>query len=753
MADNERAADLIRRLRADAGMTLEQLAEAAGVSVRGISDIERGVTVAPRAATLRALAGGLGLDEAATANLVHSSSSALQPPADLLEGIRPPRLADFVGRDEEVAQLEAALARPGAVAVITGPAGFGKTSLAIETAARLSPDSDTAFVEASKAGRDPLTPLEVIRSILMQIDDDIVEPQQHLAAAIARWSLIAAAKRPVVILDNVATEDQVRPVLTAAERGAILVTSRRTIAGLEATTRLSLDSLQHRSSVEFLERVIPAAQRTREQISELAAICNGVPLALRIAANRIASRPATTAGDYVARMQSEERRLALLVAGDLSVEAAFAPSYADLGASQAALFRSLALIDSTAFDATTAAVAAGISVSEAEDGLETLVDLSLVESRSGSRYRLHDLVRLIAASRLQLDDPAVVEGARERLTYWLLACALEVANAWMSPTGRTPIPEHWKVPGASITVLTPGQEFSRNWVIVEAANWRPALRRVADSGDHESVDLVVGGLQPVSQATAEWDGWHDLNELGLRSARALGDPRIIARHSAFLSWTWMLERGDPVAGFAAAEESLRLAESVGDEALISTARVATAWICLATGQVQAGLEHVEAAFAGLSGPEHYGALLQARALEASLRRALGDFESSAQASSEILEVTTYTPSGDDEWEINVTRALALEENARANIALGRLDRAEPSLDALFRIGESHRMDLPIARARSLRAALRMAQGDRDAAEIEVAAVRAITGKYPGNPHAEMIAAEVEGLLNRQPPSR
>ncbi|MCS5714179.1 helix-turn-helix domain-containing protein [Herbiconiux sp. CPCC 205716] len=735
---------LLRNLRQSASLTLEELSERSGVSVRGISDIERGVSAAPRRSTLAALAAGLDLDGDDSESLLVAARRARTVDSDLPSALRPSRLNDFTGRERELTELDAMLAVASPVVVITGPGGFGKTTLAIECTSHHAPAEGLVFVDLAGQGRPPLSPLEVVQSVLRQTDEDLADPPTSLTEAVARWEVVARLRQPTVLLDNVASEDQVRPILSALVRGPIILTSRRTVAGITATGRLTLDSLEPPMSVKLLGRIIPESQRGPTDLQELAALCNGVPLALRIAGNRVASRPATSVRDYVDRMQSEERRLGLLVAGDLSVETVLAVSYDELDAGTAALFRASSIIDGLTFDSRIAAAASGQSHSDAEMRLESLVDLGIIESRGDNRYRMHDLLRVFAASRLRLESSAdEVASAQDRLMYWLLRTLLVVVG---DKSVEVPIPEEWEIFRLDDDPEGADERTARAWVLAEADHWWPAVRRAASVGDHDAVLRVAASLQWRSAKWHEWGRWHELNELALRSATALGDKRLQSLRSSLLAWTAMTELGNPILAQQSALTALEIAESIDDAYASSRARYFYAWASLYAGQTEGLEEHLTLAIDGYEETGAFSEARQARTIRGVLYRRLGQHERAVSELTAVLNElpAAFTEDGED-FATSFSRNVVLEELANSYVEVGDPESALRMADALVSMISTLDMDVFTARSRIIRARALLAGSRTDESLDELEKVGRVLAEYPPNGHVAMMLVEAEAL--------
>lgn len=563
--------DLLRRARLDQGLTIQSLADRSTVSPRAISDIERGISTVPRRHTVLALAAALGLGAARRDRLLAAvrASARKQTAAGRHATVTPLPVSDFTGREAELTRLAALLdtGQDPQTILVSGSPGIGKTSVALEAARRT--ERAVVFVDLDGLGPDPLTSVEVLQSLLRQtpaVDGTIPESADSLAAL---WREVAAERQPLVVLDNAASEAQVRPVVTPDVRGHVVVTSRRVLSGLSGAQHLSVGHLGVDESVQLLTSIIPAAQRDGADLVELARLCDHVPLALRIAANRVAADADRTVEDVSAGLRSEERRLRDLVAGDLAVEAAFELSHRGLDAATAALFHAVAVTDGHDFDAGVAAVAADIDVDTAQDGLDTLADLGLLEPLRGDRYRLHDLITLYALQHLRADGPDSEAEHRLRLRRRLLAL-LERAGAWFEPD-RDPLREGEDAAGF------PDAAAARAWIEREWPLWWSAFRGAAAAGEDTIVLDVADALHWYSDLWSQWGHWRDLFAIATASARRLGDRRLEAVHLGYVAWAELRERADETAAVAVARDARVAAIAAGDRTQESWALLYEAW--------------------------------------------------------------------------------------------------------------------------------------------------------------------------------
>jgi transcriptional regulator with XRE-family HTH domain len=563
----------LRSIRLGRGLTLEQLAEASGVSVRGISDIERGVRDRPRRSTIDALSDALQLDATTRRELAREQirHALAESPA---EAVQPHRLQDFVGRDAEFRTISEHFqsARSGIpqTAIIAGPPGVGKTALAIEAAQRLREPGDVPLF-LDLLGPNPALarpPLSVLQALLREaFDPEDGDPPSTMGPCIVKWQEVCARRSRIIVLDNAAEEAQIRPVLAGGNL-RVIITARRSLAGLENVERIHLDPLPAEESIRLLHEIVPPGQRTDQDVIELARLCSDLPLALRIAGNRIASQPAQTMADFVHRLRSDDRRLRVLVAGDLSAEAAFRVSYDDLDPFTARVFRNLCLIYGLMFEARVAAVLMDAPVIDVEDSLDELVELGLLELIGRARYRLHDLIRVFSANELRREDEEAGERAQARLRDWLLATAA-LAGSFFDPAR--------KINPADVPEWMPDHEEADRWLRRNADKWWAALQDAAHHGRNREVVDVADALRQYADTWMAWNSWQDLYLLSVAAARSAGDKHAEATQLCHLAWADLVEQDDPASALARAQEANAAAKQTGDDLTLGRAALYEGW--------------------------------------------------------------------------------------------------------------------------------------------------------------------------------
>ncbi|WP_439380802.1 AfsR/SARP family transcriptional regulator [Amycolatopsis lexingtonensis] len=330
----------------------------------------------------------------------------------------PGDIADFAGREPELSRLLSvrdglAHTAPTAVVIeaIDGMAGIGKTTLAIHAAHRLAGQYGDAqlFIDlhGHTTGQEPVTPAAALDTLLRALGVAADRIPLDPDARAALWRAELAGRSMLVVLDNAADAAQVRPLLPGSARTLLLITSRRRLVGLEAAHTLSLDVLPETTAVALFAGIVgddrPAAEAGA--VRDVVELCGHLPLAIRIAAARLRTRPAWTVAHLADRLRQAGRALAELSAGDRSVAAAFALSYGHLDAAQQRMFRLLGLNPGPDIDVPAAAALADVTPGEAEQLLESLVDDHLLQQPVTGRFRFHDLVRQHAHTTAQTDEP------------------------------------------------------------------------------------------------------------------------------------------------------------------------------------------------------------------------------------------------------------------------------------------------------------------------------------------------------------
>ncbi|AXK34601.1 AfsR family transcriptional regulator [Streptomyces armeniacus] len=369
------------------------------------------------------------------------SLSADEPArAGTTDALRPAQLpatvADFTGRAGFVAelgdQLAAAEGTVMAVSAVAGIGGVGKTTLAVHVAHAASehfPDGQL-YVDLQGAGPTAAEPEAVLGAFLRSLgtpDTSIPDGVQERAAM---YRSLLAGRRVLALLDNARDAAQVRPLLPGTAGCAALVTSRARMVDLAGAHLVDLDVMSPEEAMTLFTRIVGDERTTteRQAAMDVVAACGFLPLAIRIAAARLAARRTWTVSILASKLADERRRLDELQAGDQAVKATFELGYSQLDREQARAFRLLGLAEGPDISLHAAAAMLDRGPEETEDLLESLVDTSLLESAAPGRYRFHDLLRLYARTCAERDEhpPSEREAALARLLDFYLATAAAV---------------------------------------------------------------------------------------------------------------------------------------------------------------------------------------------------------------------------------------------------------------------------------------------------------------------------------------
>jgi DNA-binding SARP family transcriptional activator/Tfp pilus assembly protein PilF len=471
----------------------------------------------------------------------------------------PPDTVDFTGREPQVGMLYDLLAaepdarRPGAVVIsaVSGMGGIGKTALAVHAAHRLSdrfPDGQL-YVGLQGASR-PLGPGEVLARFLRALGvPDAAIPADDAERA-ARYRTEIAGRRMLLVLDDARDAAQVRPLLPGTAGCGVIVTSRSTQPGLglAGAVLLDLDVLAPAEAHELFTAIAGPARTAAEPdaVASVLESCAGLPLAVRIAASRLRSRPGWSIAHLATRLADERLRLAELASGDLGIRASFGVSYEALPAGPALVFRRLGLADATELPLAAIAALAGLPVAETAAALEILTDAHLASSPAPDRFRQHDLLRSYAAEVAAREEPETErQAAVGRLLRWYGDQA--ILTTWvLEPTRRFPAAVLPQPAAEPQPVTTPARALA--WFEAELPGLVAAARQASRTGQHDVAAQISAGLWDFFQRAPYAEEWVAASELGVRSARQLGDDAVLS---------WMLTALGAARNMTVSEESGR----------------------------------------------------------------------------------------------------------------------------------------------------------------------------------------------------
>jgi tetratricopeptide (TPR) repeat protein/transcriptional regulator with XRE-family HTH domain len=549
-------AALLRQLRTSAGLTQEELARAATLSYRSISDLERGINLTARGQTARLLADALNLKGAARAtfeaaargSLPAGGSSLTTAKARLLgastaSGVTaggvaaatrtlPRDTGAFTGREPELRALIASVtdtSRSGKVVgihAIGGMAGVGKTTFAIHAAHQLAPRFPDGQVflslHAHTPGHRPVDPAEALASLLLTAGIGPGQIPPGLDERVRLWRDHLAGRRLLLLLDDAAGHDQVSPLLPGTAGSLVLVTSRKHLTALDDALTVSLDTLPPTQAAELLARLAsrPDLGADDELVGEITRLCGYLPLAIGIVAKQLQHHPAWTAADLAGDLASARDRLELMQAENVSVAAAFDLSYRDLAPDQQRLFRRLGLHPGADIDVHAAAALDDAGLGSTRRRLGVLYDHYLLAEPTRGRYRLHDLVReharLLAAGD---PDPEVQAAVSRLLGYYVhLACEADQQLARRSPAKP---PDSLPPPAHAPELAT--REFAISWMDSERTNLHAVAGYAAEQGRSDAAITLSAATHAYLRFKGHWDQAMVQNAAALELAVRAGD--------------------------------------------------------------------------------------------------------------------------------------------------------------------------------------------------------------------------------------
>lgn len=447
----------------------------------------------------------------------------------------PPRARQFSGRVAELAVLDGLLDSDDdntPIAVIHGTAGVGKTTLAVRWAHRVADRFPDGQLYVNLRGYDPSgSPLTVAQAIRGFLDALRVPPERvptSLDSQVALYRSLLADRRVLILLDNAANVEQVRPLLPGSPLCAVLVTGRTPLTGLTAVEGAEALLVQ-RFSPEEANQLVARQVRDRRPAAEPAAVteivelCARLPLAVSIAAARAAGCPHLRLDELAAQLRDARARLDALEGGDptSSARAVFSWSYLQLGSAAARLFRLLALHPGPEISASAAASLAAVDPGELRQTITQLAELQLVEELSPGRYSFHDLLRVYSTELGETTDSSTDRAAalHRGLDHYLRS-ADAASTAWdphrdplrlIEPAPGT-TPERFANPGLALVWLT--QEYP---VLLQV------IRQAAAAGATAHTWQLAWSLVDFFNRQGHWDDWEAVLRLALEAAEQVDD--------------------------------------------------------------------------------------------------------------------------------------------------------------------------------------------------------------------------------------
>ncbi|MGN9760940.1 BTAD domain-containing putative transcriptional regulator [Streptomyces sp. SD31] len=527
-----------------------------------------------------------------------SAPVAEPPPAPVRPAQLPATVPDFTGRAAFVSELGDVLASAEglvmAVSALAGIGGVGKTTLAVHVAhqARGAFPDGQLYVDLQGAGARAAEPETVLGSFLRALGTADSAIPDSLEERAALYRSVLDGRRVLVLLDNARDAAQVRPLLPGMEGCAALVTSRVRMVDLAGAHLVDLDVMSPDEALQLFTKIVGEERvaSEREAALDVVAACGFLPLAIRIAASRLAARRTWTVSVLAAKLADERRRLDELQAGDLAVKATFELGYGALDPAQARAFRLLGLADGPDISLAAAAAVLDLPPEDTEDLLESLVDTSLLESAAPGRYRYHDLVRLYARACAERDEwpPSERDAALSRLLDFYLATAAGV-YAIERPGDR--LVDHLAATTYPAKTF-PNRKDARDWLYTEANCLLSFARQCADRPDalRRAIDLLWAAVD-ISESGANSKEYEATARTLMEAARQIGVEQVEARALMTLSHAH-LDSGRFDLADQEAEQLISLAHRADDLLPVCWAHNARGVIALYQGRNADGEEHL-----------------------------------------------------------------------------------------------------------------------------------------------------------------
>ena len=636
-----RQAEALRAYQAASGALYAELGVAPGVELQQLHQ--------------RILSADPGLAELPAEQTIETTARPTDTPSYASADTAVPRQlpaapGHFIGRQAELTVLTGLVTQPNGIpagtvviSAIDGMAGIGKTALAIHAAHQLADQfaDGQLFLDLHgyTQGYEPRPPGEALETALraLGVSPGQIPPEMEERAALYRQHLVDT--RTLILLDNAASEAQVRPLLPGATGCLVLITSRRRLKGLYDAQPLPLDLLPEADAVALLHTVAGPGRTSAGDpvLAQIAKLCGRLPLALRMAGALLRHRPAWTV-DHLARLLSERQGLIALSDGERDLSAVFGLSYGGLTGVQQRLFRYLGLIPGPHTDAYAAAALTGSDPGTTGQLLEDLVDQNLLMEPVPARYRLHDLVRRYARALANADPAEQRAAAIDRLMdyYQSTSCRANARIAlYARPAPDGPLPAH--------APAFEGPEAAWAWLRAERANLLAALQDAITRADHGRIIALTTGLATLLRTDGPWT--EAITLLATAAASAQRHEDRLARSRVLIDLGDLRLLTDDYPGATRdLQEALRLCRELGD-------RHGQAAVLLWLGNLRRMTSDYLGAAADLQGARHMCRELGDRLGESTalmrlgyVRRVIGDYLGAEQAALAALHL--YRQLGD-----------------------------------------------------------------------------------------------------------
>ncbi|GAB3450756.1 AfsR/SARP family transcriptional regulator [Actinophytocola sediminis] len=581
------------------------------------------------------------------------AATVAQPETTDAENARPwmlpAAIGDFTGQRLELAEVEAVLRKdrpsdePAAVVTISGHGGTGKTALAVHAAHRLrSTYADGQLFAAMDGTRaQPVDPGIVLGRFLRALGIPATAVPDDPEERAELYRSLLAERRVLVVLDDALDEAQLAPLLPASGTCGVIVTGRVRMGALGGARRIELREMSDEDSLALLGTSMDdrLASATQTDLADLVRLCARLPLALRIVGSLLASRPHWRVPDLVSRLADEQHRLDALRYRDLEVRASFGLSYAGLRPAARRLFRLLGLLETPDFPLWAAAAAIDTELRAAQDLLDELVDVHLLDVTGAphglARYGFHDLIRAYARERAEDEESeqdrhaAVVRALSALLAFTDIADRDHMGQNMFQRDAERWRPERV---AASLPSTVPPMVL----LDAERVSLVAGVRQAAALGRGVLCwELAVGG-HALFETERYFDDWQECYDTAMDLARAAADLRGQARLLISMAGLHYTRRRYGPAE-EANTEAMRLFERIGDQRGYLEALSNAPFFLVPNGRLSAAIAAGDEAYARLNAAGQAAAALHAYSQVGLAHLQAGRYEVAVAVLAEIVD--------------------------------------------------------------------------------------------------------------------
>ncbi|HEY1623408.1 MAG TPA: BTAD domain-containing putative transcriptional regulator [Streptosporangiaceae bacterium] len=595
----------------------------------------------------------------------------------------PRAIADFTGRTEVLAAISEVVTGQGTgsdplempVVMLTGRGGVGKTSLAVRAAHLLSPKFPDGQLFVQLRPDLPSGSASLMEHLLRSLGVHSGTIPADLEGRTAMYRSALAGRRVLVVIDGAQRESDIVPFLPGTPGCAAIVTSGQYITVLEGVHQMHVRPLDYQSARSLLMTLITERRLNAEPEAarELIALCEGIPLALRVVAGKLSARPHWPISHMVRLLHDETRRLDEFDFKGASIRATIAVAYDLLDESAQRLLRQLSLIGTADFASWLGAPLLDVDIEYAEHLLQQLVAAHLVEATvmgdGEVRFHLHHLVRIYAVERCSEDESTAdrLDAMRRLLRCWLFISTSTRRRIYggdfavLHGTAK-----HWPLSLDSMVL----QRDPVEWFRIERSSLVAAVFQAAQLGMDELCWDLAATAVTVFESGLCSDDWRDSHASALGAVRLVGNKR---GEAALLYSLGTLEASVRITTASSYfEQSLKIFDEIGDNQGRALALSGLALVDCLNGDYDEALARYRLAIAGFREIED-------RASEAYALKSM------AQISADRLDCAAAERMLDDALsmarKLGAPRLTAQIEHALAELQLRR-GRAEPAADGL-----------------------------------------------------------------------